>query len=152
MAGLTDADDFRKQLVGVWRLVSYESYGSNRKSDVLRPFGSEPEGLILYTHDGFLSVQIMRTDRPYIGGPHNAGGDDLVVAAASGFIGYSGRFTVLDGRTVVHHISVSLVPDWIGTSQYRHCQLAGSRLELSLTEPILFDGELRNVSLVWERA
>jgi hypothetical protein len=150
VVGLTDADEFRKQLVGAWRLVSYESYGGHRKSDVLRPFGPKPEGLILYTLDGFLSVQIMRTGRPHVGG-HNAAGDDLA-AAASGFIGYSGRFTVLDGPTVVHHIGVSLVPDWIGTSQYRHCRLVGSRLELSLAEPIPFDGKLRDVSLVWERA
>jgi hypothetical protein len=51
-----------------------------------------------------------------------------------------------------HHVAVSLLPNWIGGTQYRTAHLHDSRLELSPPEPILIHGERRNAKLIWRRA
>jgi hypothetical protein len=52
---------------------------------------------------------------------------------------------------VVHHVEVSLFPNWVGSAQVRHYELAGNRLTLS-TAPLLQGGRERRAYLVWERA
>ena len=52
----------RAQLIGAWRLVSYiESPvdGSPKRS----PLGENPQGIIMYTPDGYMSAQLMRPGR-----------------------------------------------------------------------------------------
>src|SRR5271166_5301124 len=54
-------DAIASQLVGVWRLVSYtdEQEGGEDRF----PFGPEPEGFLIYTHDRFVSAQLMKPGR-----------------------------------------------------------------------------------------
>jgi hypothetical protein len=51
---------------------------------------------------------------------------------------------------VVHHVEVSLTPDWAGGDQVRHYKLEGNRLTLT-TPPTLFGGVEQVTTLVWER-
>jgi hypothetical protein len=52
----------RKQLVGTWKLVSAEACQSN--GNVIRVYGENPRGVIMYDAAGNVSVNLMRTDRP----------------------------------------------------------------------------------------
>jgi Lipocalin-like domain len=47
---------------------------------------------------------------------------------------------------------VSLLPNWIGGTQYRAAHLHDSALELNPAEPNLIYGECRNAKLIWRRA
>jgi len=148
----TTSEDLRTRLIGAWTLVSYES----RRTDgtgLYHPLGADALGIIMYTPDGFMSAQIMRQGRKNFerADVHQAEPAELATAA-EGYLAYSGPYTVSDdGRIVTHHVSVSLFPNWIGDAQARVAALDGSRLELSLPEPILMHGEQRTAHLIWKR-
>jgi Lipocalin-like domain len=74
-----------------------------------------------------------------------------VAAAASGYLAYSGPYTVSDNNIIGHHVQVSLLPNWIGGTQARVAKIGNDRLQLSPAEPVLIDGKLRNARLVWRR-
>lgn len=53
---------------GVFRkkagLVSYEARAVDGSDEVVYPLGEHPQGIIMYTPDGFMSAQLMRPGRP----------------------------------------------------------------------------------------
>jgi hypothetical protein len=50
---------------------------------VTYPLGPDAEGLIMYTQDGYMSAQLMRSDRPDSDQPDTAGGTAAQHAAAA---------------------------------------------------------------------
>jgi hypothetical protein len=141
--------DLRRYIVGAWILESYESFDLDG-SNVHYPLGSDARGIIMYTANGYMSAQIMRSDRPqFHTGDLAAGDNEELAAAASGYLAYTGPYTVSDDNVISHHVQVSLLPNWIGGTQYRAAKIGNERLELGPTEPTLIDGQLRNARLVW---
>jgi len=146
-----DPQSLRERLVGSWRLVSYEArHGDGRPAGY--PLGKDAKGYILYTAEGFMSAQIMRVDRPL----HQANGlsdgtDAESAETARGYVAYCGPYRVSDDSVVVHQSEVSLFPNWVDVSASRNVVLAGRRLELTTTAPVLFGEEQLTVVLVWER-
>ena len=53
---------YANRLLGVWSLVTYTDEQSGR--DDTHPFGTDPQGFLIYTPDGFVSAQLMRTLKP----------------------------------------------------------------------------------------
>jgi hypothetical protein len=51
---------------------------------------------------------------------------------------------------VIHHVELSLFPNWVGGDQERWVELAGDRLILSAS-PLLLAGKLQVPRLVWSR-
>jgi Lipocalin-like domain len=146
------ANELRDYLVGAWTLESFESSDLDG-SDVRYPLGADARGIIMYTPDGYMSAQIMRADRPQFEvGDLSKGDKDELAAAASGYLAYSGPYTVSDDSVVAHHVDVSLLPNWVGGTQYRAARVGDSQLILSPTEPTMLGGQRRNGRLVWRRA
>jgi len=56
---------------------------------------------------------------------------DELAAAAGGYLSYSGPYTVVGDNLIARHIAISLLPNWIGGTQYRAARLHGPLLELS---------------------
>lgn len=139
------ADD----LVGTWRLRSWESRGED--GSVVLPFGPEPLGYVVYTADGRMITTISEADRAAIGGDVLTGPSEARVAAFASFISYSGTFRV-EGGAVKHSVEISLFPDWVGGEQQRHVELSadGKRLTLS-TDPMPTAGRVGRHHLTWER-
>lgn len=138
-----------QDLVGTWRLLSWTSTGDD---GVQHPMGDPPEGILVYTPGGTMITTIGRAGRsPIDGGDMLAGPDDQRLDAFTSFIAYSGSFTI-DGDDVVHDVTMSLFPNWIGTRQVRHVGFEddGRILELS-TDPFLLRGRLSVQRLRWER-
>ena len=50
---------------------------------------------------------------------------------------------------MIHHVELSLFPNWVGTDQQRSVELSGDRLILS--QPLLLAGTQQVPRLVWER-
>jgi len=141
--GEGDFHDF----VGAWRLVSVET----RREDGEVHRRGRRTGYLLYSGDGCMSVAFMREGRPrFTSGDIRGGTVEEKVAAVDGYTSYCGRYEV-DGGRVVHHIEVSLFPNWIGESQERAYELEGDRLTLS-TPLMLVGGMLLSTHLIWERA
>jgi hypothetical protein len=143
-AGLSAAD-----LIGVWHLRSWVSEAAD---GIQLPMGEDPEGVVVYTADGTMITTIGRAGRTPIDGGDIAGGpEDQRLEAMSSFIAYSGTFRI-EGGDVLHSVTMSLFPNWIGTTQRRHVALSagGRRLTLS-ADPFLLRGRLSSQALVWER-
>jgi hypothetical protein len=103
--------NIRERLVGCWRLVEFSVTAADGGAAEY-PLGTSPLGTILYTPDGYMSAQLARP------GPY---ADDQQPDAYA--IAYSGPFDVDEQtRTVAHHVQVSVIPSWLGTTQIRQVQ------------------------------
>ena len=135
-------------LIGTWKLVSWE----NRSLDgqVTYPLGEDAVGYISYTQDGYVFVSMMRSDRrEFTSGDLLRASAQEKAHAAETYVTYCGRYD-LRGNTVVHHVELSLFPNWVGVDQERLVEIAGNRLTVS-TRPMLLEGIQRSGHLVWER-
>ena len=138
----------QQDIVGTWRLGSFQLRGEH--GEVSYPLGRDLAGYIIYTAEGYMSATLMRPGRPrFKAGDLLGGTAEEKAAAADGFIAYSGRYTLGPGK-VVHHVELSLFPNWIGGDQDRYINWQDGRLVLS-TPPILIDGRQQTAELVWER-
>jgi Lipocalin-like domain len=135
-------------LVGAWRLVSWENQAAD--GQVTHPMGADALGYVLYTADGRFSVTISRADRPtFAAGDLLGGTTEEQARAMESFVAYAGRYS-FHGDRVIHHVELSLFPNWVGTDQERWVELAGDRLTLSAS-PLLLAGKQQVPRLVWER-
>ncbi len=135
-------------LTGTWRLLSWE----NRSIDgqISYPLGRDAAGYIIYNEDGYMSVAIMRPNREkFAAGDLLGGSTEEKAQAAATYVSYCGRYEFL-GDMVVHHVELSLFPNWVGVEQERLVELRGNRLTLS-TRPILLRGKQQTARLIWER-
>ena len=115
--------------------------------------GDCPIGFLIYSADGFMSVQLSTAKRllfqgndPFCGTPHE------YTEAASRYIGYCGPFHVDPlNSSLVHEMQVSLFPNWLGQRQVRRFQIEGDLLRLATDRPMNFGGALKTATLVWRR-
>jgi hypothetical protein len=136
-------------LIGTWRLVSWENR-SAVDGQVSYPLGKDAVGYIMYNEDGYMFVAIMGPNRPKFAAEDLLSGTTQEEAQAEEtYVSYCGRYE-LDGETVVHHVELSLFPNWVGVDQKRLVEVRGNRLTLS-THPILLGGIQQSAHLIWER-
>ena len=116
-------------LVGAWRLVSWENQADDGR--VTHPMGTDAIGSLLYTADGRFSVTISRPGRAgFAAGDLLSGTTEEQARAVEGFVAYAGRYS-FHGDRVIHHVELSLFPNWVGSDQQRWVEFAGDRLTLS---------------------
>lgn len=135
-------------LAGTWRLVRWE----NRSADgrITYPLGEDAEGLLVYGDDGYMFVAVMRARRAPFGAGDLLGGSlEEKAQAAETYVSYCGRYEVSD-EGVVHHVELSLFPNWIGAEQERLIEIEGDLLTLR-TRPMLLEGAQQTAHLVWKR-
>ena len=51
----TTTDDLRTNLIGAWTLQSYEAHSID-ESTVTYPLGTDAQGIIMYTPDGYMAL------------------------------------------------------------------------------------------------
>ena len=143
----------RDQLIGAWTLVSYVEEPVDG-SDPQYPMGEKLEGIIIYSVEGYMSVQIMRPDRPKISsGDWSGATDSEIREAASGYFAYAGPFHIdEEKKTVTHAVFLSLDPSWLGQAQVRVARIEGDILHLSTEKPLVSEGKETMYHLTWKRA
>ncbi|MGX6510982.1 lipocalin-like domain-containing protein [Rhodococcus sp. SJ-2] len=150
----TEADieniSIAQQIVGSWELVEYSTTADTGKVDY--PLGPDARGLIIYSADGFMSVQIMRPDRaPYRSLNVHSGETSERGEAAGGYLAYSGPYRIdQDNSAVWHEMAVSLYPNWIGENQKRNVRFHGDMMTLS-SDSLVFRTTTLSPALVWRR-
>jgi len=96
----------RSRLIGAWELVNFvvRDVATNAEG---RPWREHPLGLILYTHDGYVSAQLQRPGGgPFVSDDPFSATAVEYAAAGSSCIVYSGRFFVDEvGQSVSHEIA-----------------------------------------------
>jgi hypothetical protein len=89
----------REKLIGAWHLVHIDSPGPDGKS----ASGPQPEGMLIYTQDGHVSVQLM-----YPGSTDTLSNEYVLKGYEASF----GSFDVdEDTRTVTHHVQGAITRD-----------------------------------------
>jgi hypothetical protein len=119
-------------LAGGWQLVAYHDVDESGATSE-GPLGAAPQGLLLYSRRGYMSVSMMRAEP---------------VAGADGFMGYAGQWQ-LSGHQVIHEVVVSSHPHMVRTRQVRDVALADDLLTLRGTS--LLEGRPRQRLLTWRR-
>lgn len=135
-------------LAGSWKLVSFELRSADGK--VHYPFGEDVAGHIIYGEDACMSVTMSAANRP------RCAAKDLRLAtmeeksaASDTYISYSGRYEIRGDR-VLHHVEVSLFPNWVGITHERVMELSDRKLALTMP-PISILGVDHTGRMVWER-
>lgn len=139
------AADVQRQLVGNWRLVSFENFDDKGAA---RP-SQYTSGRIMYDAAGQMAAQLMQSGRkPLTSPPVEA----ERAAAYSGYLSYFGRYTVDPSNgTVTHHVEGSTNPNWVSTPtqlvRWYAFSKDGNRLMLSVKNAA---GRVTG-TLTWER-
>jgi hypothetical protein len=115
-------------VVGTWVLAGAEKLLPNgtRVAD----YGPNPHGLVIFTADGYYSVQIYRADRlKFSSGDKLKGTPAEYKAAALSTSVHFGRYSVDSARhTITFHIDRSSFPNQDDTTQVRPYEMKGDEL------------------------
>jgi hypothetical protein len=115
----------RKRLVGAWRLAWLEepdAAGKVHKADCT--------GLLVYTRDGHMSVQVM-----YRNPQSGTGQGGPVQYAQGGYEASYGEFEVNDSHTFTFHVQGAMVRSLVGRDLKRVYELTGNHLIVKSPDP-----------------
>ncbi len=140
----------RDQLLGVWKLVSYEF----RLADgiLIRPMGQGVQGLLIYDPSGYMSLQVIDPERPKLSTEDWMSASPAESKTAfEGVMAYYGTFEVDEQKgTVIHHIEQSSFPNWSGMDREQFFEMEEEQLKL-LTLPMTLSGEQLVGQLIWRK-
>ena len=133
-----------EQLVGVWKLVSWQVVLPNEPPrDV---FGSHPNGYLILTREGrAMALTTSASRQPGMS-------DSARAALHRSMLAYTGRYRV-EGTDFVTHVDASWNEEWNGTEQRRHFRVAHDTLfiESAPGPSILYPGTTDFRRIVWVR-
>jgi hypothetical protein len=136
-----------RAFIGTWKLVSIET--RNKDGQVFRR--GKRIGYLMYNEEGYMSVAFMKKGRQkFTSGDIRGGKVEEKLSAIEGYVSYCGRYEVKDSK-VIHHIEVSLFPNWVGVKQERIYEFDGERLTLS-TPLMLVGGIQLSTHVIWKKA
>lgn len=147
----------RNPLQGTWQLVRWEiAYGDGRAPSL--PYGAAAGGLIVYSDDGWMNACIARADRARLSSDSVRTAPEAErLSAFESYFQYAGRYEIRerDGgqQQVVHTVTQSLNPNFVGTQQVRDMHFDGKGgLTLSASDTVPGTAVARHHRLVWARA
>ena len=138
-------------LKGTWKLDSFTA--TDEEGEVIDVMGAGATGFICYSNDGWVSVQIIKSDRMRYDIPDVEGGTaEQTLSAARGLFAYAGKFTVDEENAIVfHHLEFSLIPNWIGSTQKRYITKESDGVLVLSADPVRMGpgGKKRKSRLRW---
>jgi hypothetical protein len=144
---MMEADKF----IGAWRLVSAE-FRTEDGQLADSPYGTEPQGILMYDAQGTMSAQLAQKGRPpFAVADRMKGTPEEIKGAFETYQAYWGRYKIDEReRVVTHYVTQALLPNWVGTEQRRHYKFQDGRLHLR-TPPLAIGGKRLTGVLVWEK-
>ena len=116
----------REKLVGAWRMAWMEEQGADGKVNRF----ADRKGMLLYTRDGHMSVQVMFPK------PESAPSNNPVKYAQGGYEATFGSYDVNEeAHTVTHHVEGSLVRELVGKDLTRVYRFSDGQLILKSARP-----------------
>ncbi|MCC2600592.1 lipocalin-like domain-containing protein [Sphingobacterium sp. FBM7-1] len=142
----------KNELIGTWKLLSYIEVPIEG-DDSLFPMGKNPYGILMYSPDGFMAVQVSKEARLlYKSNDKMMATQEEMASSLQGYIAFCGRYKIDNKRAVVtYSIESSLFPNWNNQMQHRKIDFEGDILYLKSTEPILSNGIYVNSYMTWQR-
>jgi hypothetical protein len=145
-AVLAQQKSMKDQLVGTWRFVS----STAKQADGSPQWGENPNGLFIFTENGYFSWQVFRSDRPHFVSNNrlNATAAELK-AANQGTLAYFGTYSVDEAsRVVTFRTEASTFPNSEGEVLKRIITRLTAD-EMIYTNPSTTLGE--RIEAVWRR-
>lgn len=144
---------YKDKLIGTWKLESFTGTDNDGITEDI--MGIDISGFICYSTDGWVSVEIMKNNRPRYDIPDiERGSDDQTLAAARGMFAYAGEYVVDEENAIVwHNIEFSLIPNWIGSKQKRYIHMEGDDVLTLTADPVRIGskGKKQHTALRWRR-
>lgn len=142
----------KNEIIGSWKLLSYIEIPVGGE-EYLFPLGTSPKGLLVFSPDGYMSVQISIKDPvKYDSDDRFSIADKELAIRAKGYIAFAGRYTTNNYTAqVTYHIETSLNPNWEGTKQVRKLDFEGDILYQKSVEPIFSNGQMVHAYMTWQR-
>lgn len=139
------------ELIGTWKLLSAVQHFDDGTK--VAEFGASPRGVLSYAADGTVTAVLGASDRPRVLASDPQGASDQeYTSSARRFIAYTGTYTVDDDTGhVLHHIDLSLFPNWEGASQLRLLDLDGDIVTITASPRTTADGRVFHSELRWRR-
>ena len=158
----TESSSRRDRILGTWSLQSYYHFPISDPSNKTYPHGPNARGIIVYTPDGYMSAQVVRTGQPPFSDgagifPDTSGTPQDWEALGRNFIAYSGRFWSgeSEGKECVwHEMSVVNLPSFVGKVQKRVVGMEEKDGEVYLhlgVEEVEIEGVKRAIKVVWKK-
>lgn len=122
--------------------------GIKADGSIVYPYGEYAQGIIHYTSEGIMSMQLQRSDRTRLGtDDYDSVDAELILDAYKGFFSYFGAYSLDEEQKVITQtIEGCKNPDWIGRELKRAYTLSGDILTLRSDSVIGMDHILR-----WKR-
>ena len=122
--------DISNKFIGTWTLV--RCIAIQQDGTISFPYGEKPVGQILYDTKGNVMVEITNqeikkfsSENPFLGTP------DEIIPAYNGLLAYYGKYKILaDSSIIVHSITASSFPNWVGQDQARRFEFKNNNLIL----------------------
>ena len=124
-------DSIRDQFVGAWQLAWLEEQGADGKTH-----RADCSGLLVYTPDGHMSVQVMYRNPPATSqaSSQKATNAAPVQYAQGGYEASFGTYEINeDGHTFIYHVDGALVRTLIGKDLSRAFEFSGNQLIVKST-------------------
>jgi hypothetical protein len=125
------------QIVGTWRMVSATL---ERDGQIDRPYGENPQGMLVFTPDMHFVEVLTNGDTPRFQSDARGGGtDDENRRAMASSIGFFGTYTVnKHGHFSGNRVDGATFPNWVGsvrTDQQLQLKVEGERMYETFTRP-----------------
>jgi len=143
-------------LLGSWQLQRWAITYSDGRAPTY-PYGPDASGLIVYSGDGWMSACIARAPRPRLSGESVRHAPEAQrLAAFESYFSYAGPYTLREHQgqpQVVHTVTMSLNPNFVGTQQVRNMHFdADGQLTLSADDTVPQSDVVRHHRLLWRRS
>lgn len=153
-------DTIRSRIVGAWELTDHCAFLRQDVRDKVYPMGMSPSAVLLYTPDGYMSLQILSPKPDSTKTPSTNDSDSSATTTDSSYIAYTGRFDLYykesdESIQVVHHVEQTNLPGMLGSEQRRAVKLLEEAddkfLELLTLDTMDILGQERLVRVTWKR-
>ncbi len=144
------AQSSKEQIVGAGTLVSAESVRPDGSRVAV--FGSNPKGIMIFSHDGYFALVQMRAELPgIVAKSRDQGTPEENKAIVQGSIAYFGTYSVNEAEKVIAlKLEGSTFANLLGGGEQKRIITSLTRDELKFTNPKSPSGATLEVG--WKRA
>lgn len=129
------ACSFQLPFIGSWELIIVKNIPVNDPTKIEpAPYWKGGKGVLVYTDNGYFSVQLMKPNRPKFNTEVRTKWKDREITPDfEGYVAYYGAYQVHNESKSVHHqVTGALVPDWIGMVEKRKFEFSDNFKTLTL--------------------
>ncbi|MBO1360424.1 lipocalin-like domain-containing protein [Acetobacter sacchari] len=122
-ASFVDTANLKRNIVGVWGLVSYK-VEDKETGKMIDAMGSSPRGRVIFTPDGWVAFNLEGSNR------QPAKTDEDRAHLMKTLVAYIGRYRV-EGNQWVTGVQTAWAPEWVGTEQRRTISIDGENAKVT---------------------